>query len=48
MMPGMFLADVASWYWRYLTAKPSHVGVDVDGLSYPLHHRMAYSRQTEG
>jgi hypothetical protein len=22
--------------WVYLAAKPSHVGVDVDGLAYPL------------
>jgi hypothetical protein len=26
----------------YLEAKPAHVGVDVDGLGYPLHHHMAY------
>jgi hypothetical protein len=22
----------------YLAAKASHVGIDVDGLAYPLHH----------
>jgi hypothetical protein len=29
--------DVASWCWPYLVAKPSHAGVDVDGLAGPLH-----------
>jgi hypothetical protein len=24
--------------WLYLATKPSHVRVDVDGLSYPLHY----------
>jgi hypothetical protein len=37
--------DVASWCWPYLTAKPSHVGVDVDELAYPLHRPTTYSRQ---
>jgi hypothetical protein len=23
--------------WLYLTAEPSHVGINVDGLGYPLH-----------
>jgi hypothetical protein len=27
----------------YLEAKPSHVGVDVGGLAYPLHHPMVCS-----
>jgi hypothetical protein len=26
----------------YLVAKPSHVGVDADGISYPLHHPTTY------
>jgi hypothetical protein len=37
--------------WRcllYLAAKPAHVGVDVDGLAYPLHHPTACGRQTRG
>jgi hypothetical protein len=38
------LRDVASLCWLYLAAKPPHVGVDVDGLAYPLHHPMAYMR----
>jgi hypothetical protein len=28
--------------WLYLPAKPSHVGVDVDGLACPLHHPMTF------
>jgi hypothetical protein len=32
--------------WLYLAAKPSHVGVDVDGLACPLHCPTACSRQT--
>jgi hypothetical protein len=47
-MPGMVLGDVASWRWLYLSAKPSHVWVNVDGLACPLYHPMAYSRQTRG
>jgi hypothetical protein len=31
--------------WLYMAAIPSHVGVDVHRLAYPLHHPMAYSRQ---
>jgi hypothetical protein len=42
------LMDVTSWCWLYLAAKPSHVGADVDGLAYPLHHPMSYSHQTRG
>jgi hypothetical protein len=34
--------------WLYLAAKPSQVGVDVDGIAYPLHHPTAYCRQTRG
>jgi hypothetical protein len=29
------LGDVAVLHQPYLTAKPFHVGVDVDGLAYP-------------
>jgi hypothetical protein len=43
----MVLGDVASWHRLYLVAKPSHVGVDVDGLACPLHRAMACSRQTQ-
>jgi hypothetical protein len=32
----------------YLIAKPSHVGVNVDGLAYPLHRSMVYDRQVRG
>jgi hypothetical protein len=32
----------------YLAIKPFHVGVDVDGLSCPLHRPMACSHQTRG
>jgi hypothetical protein len=38
--------DVASWCWLYLSTKPPHMGVDVDGLACPLHHHMACSHQT--
>jgi hypothetical protein len=34
--------------WLYLAAKPAHVGVDVDGLAYPLHRPTVYSCQTRG
>jgi hypothetical protein len=34
--------------WLYLVAKPSHVGVDVDGLAYPLHHHTVHNCQTRG
>jgi hypothetical protein len=27
----------------YLPAKPSHVGIDVDGLDYPLHRSTTHS-----
>jgi hypothetical protein len=32
----------------YLATKHAHVGVDVDGLDYPLHCPMACDRQTRG
>jgi hypothetical protein len=35
-------------HWLYLTAKPSHVEVDVDKLSYSLHRPTACSHQTRG
>jgi hypothetical protein len=35
--------DVVSLCWPCLMAKPSHVGVDVDGLAYLLHHPMVHS-----
>jgi hypothetical protein len=34
--------------WLYLTAKPSHVGGDVDGLAYPLHRPTVRSCQMKG
>jgi hypothetical protein len=40
--------DVASWCWPCLVAKPSHMGVDVDGVACPLYYPMACSRQTRG
>jgi hypothetical protein len=47
-MPGMVLGDVASQRRLYLAAKPSHVGVDVDGLACPLHRPIVCSSQTKG
>jgi hypothetical protein len=35
MMPETVVRDVASRHRLYLVVKPSHVGVDVDGLAYP-------------
>jgi hypothetical protein len=32
----------------YLAAKPSHIGVDVDGLAYFLHRPTVYSCQMAG
>jgi hypothetical protein len=40
------LGEVAGWRWLYLVAKPSHMAVDVDGLSCPLHHPTACWCQT--
>jgi hypothetical protein len=34
--------------WLYMAAKPSHVGVDVDGLACPLHWPTVHSCQTRG
>jgi hypothetical protein len=44
-MPGTVLRDVTSWHRLYLAVKPSHVGVDVDGLAYPLLRPTVCSRQ---
>jgi hypothetical protein len=38
--------DHALRCWPCLVTKPSHVGVDVDGLACPLHHPTACSYQT--
>jgi hypothetical protein len=43
MMPGMVLGDIASQHRLYLAAKPSHMGVDVDGLACPLHRPIVCS-----
>jgi hypothetical protein len=40
--------DIALWCWPYLVAKPSHTGVDVDGLAYPLHQPTICSYQMRG
>jgi hypothetical protein len=45
-MPEMVLEHVVMRRQLYLTAKPSHVWVDVDGLSCPLCHPTAYGCQT--
>jgi hypothetical protein len=34
--------------WLYLSAKCSHMGVDVDGLAYPLHQPMVRSCSMRG
>jgi hypothetical protein len=34
-MSGMINGDIASRWQLYLAAKPSHMGVDVDGLACP-------------
>jgi hypothetical protein len=39
---------VASRCWSYLVAKSSHMGVDVDGLAYPLHRPTSCSHQMRG
>jgi hypothetical protein len=45
-VPEMVLGDVVVWHQLYLAAKPSHVRVDVDGLTCPLHHPTAYGCHT--
>jgi hypothetical protein len=47
-MPGMTLGDVALWHQFYLAAKPSHVGVDVNGLAYHLHRPIPCCCQMKG
>jgi hypothetical protein len=47
-MPRMVLGDFASRHQLYLASKPSHVGVNVDGLACPLHYLMACDRQMRG
>jgi hypothetical protein len=48
MMLGTVLGEVVVLHRLYLATKPSHVGVDVDGLTCPLHRPMVRSRQTMG
>jgi hypothetical protein len=43
IMPGTVLGYIAMLHWLYLATKPSHVGIDVDRLAYPMHHPMNYS-----
>jgi hypothetical protein len=52
---GAEVDDTQDESWRgcfmkrlYLPAKPSHIGIDVDGLAYPLHRPMARSWQMRG
>jgi hypothetical protein len=40
------LRDVVVWHHLCLAAKPSHMGVDGNGLSCPLHRSTAYGCQT--
>jgi hypothetical protein len=47
-MPRMVLGDIASRRRLYITAKPSHVGVDVDGLTHPLHRPPVCNHQMRG
>jgi hypothetical protein len=42
------LRDVTLWCWFYMAAKPSHIGVDVDGLACPLHRPTACNRPMRG
>jgi hypothetical protein len=42
------LGDGSSQSRPYLAAKPSHMGVDVDGLACPLQRPVAYNCQTRG
>jgi hypothetical protein len=34
--------------WLYLPARPSHVGVNVDGIACPMHYPMVCVQQTMG
>jgi hypothetical protein len=47
-MPRTVLGDVASWCQLYLGAKPSHVGVNVNGLVCPMHCATVCSHQMRG
>jgi hypothetical protein len=48
MMPRTDLGDVVLRRRLYLAVKPFHMGVDVDGLAYPLHCPMVCSHQMRG
>jgi hypothetical protein len=47
-MPGTILGDAVVLCLLYLAAKPSHMGVNVDGLVCPLHRPTAYNCQLRG
>jgi hypothetical protein len=47
-MPRIVLGDTVMLHQLYWAAKPSNMGVDVDGLANPLHHPTTCSRQTWG
>jgi hypothetical protein len=42
----MVLGEVARWCRLFLVAKPSHMGVDIDGLSCSLHRPTTCVYQT--
>jgi hypothetical protein len=44
----MVLGDVALRHRLYLAAKPSHMGVVVDGLAFPLRRPTVCNYQTRG
>jgi hypothetical protein len=48
MVPETIIGDIALRHRLYLATKPSHVGVDVDGLAYPMHCPMVYIHQMRG
>jgi hypothetical protein len=48
MMLEMVLGDVISLWRLYLVAKPSHMGIDVDGLACLLHHPTICNHQMRG
>jgi hypothetical protein len=47
-MPRTVLGDVTSWHRLYLAAKPSNMGVDVDGLACTPHRPTACNCQMRG
>jgi hypothetical protein len=47
-MPVTVLGDIVVLHRLYLAAKPSRVGVDVDGLAYHQHRPMVYNHQMRG